>query len=89
MRLIKRLVGVPGDVVELRDDRLFINGVAATYQDLTPYREPRDYAGSTLAVKVAETIDGSRREIQFLPQIDGATQFRSRGGAGGQLLLPG
>src|ERR1700733_10492888 len=70
VRLIKRLVGVPGDVVELRDDQLFINGVAARYDDLMPYREPRNYAGSTLAVKTAETIAGSRREIQFLPEVE-------------------
>ena len=68
-RLIKRLVGVPGDVVELRDDRLYVNGVAAQYQNLKAYREPRDYAGSTMAVKSAEIIAGSRREIQFLPEV--------------------
>ena len=54
---------------------MFINGVAATYQEPTPYREPRDYAGSTFAVKSAETIAGSRREIQFLPQIDARRNF--------------
>ncbi len=74
-RLIKRLVGVPGDSVELRNDRLFVNGVAAEYRDPMQYREPRDYAGSTLAVKAAETIDGSRREIQFLPEIDARRNF--------------
>jgi signal peptidase I len=75
VRLIKRLVGVPGDVIELRDDRMFINGVAAEYDDLTSYREPRNYAGSTLAVKSAETIDGNRREIQFLPEIEARRNF--------------
>jgi signal peptidase I len=75
VRLIKRLVGVPGDRVELREDRLFINGVAADYQDPMQYQEPRDYAGSTLAVKTAESIDGSRREIQFLPEIDARRNF--------------
>lgn len=74
-RLIKRLVGVPGDVVELRGDRLFVNGVAAAYNHLMAYREPRSYAGSTLAVKAAETIDGSAREIQFLPEIDARRDF--------------
>jgi signal peptidase I len=75
VRLIKRLVGVPGDVVELRDDRLYINGVAAEYEDLRAYREPRDYAGSTLAVRSAEIIDGSRREIQFLPEVVARRNF--------------
>lgn len=30
-RLVKRVVGVPGDTVEMRDNRLFINGVPAEY----------------------------------------------------------
>jgi signal peptidase I len=75
VRLIKRLVGVPGDVVELRDDRLYINGTAAEYEHLKAYREPRNYAGSTLAVKSAEIIDGSRREIQFLPEVEARRNF--------------
>lgn len=75
VRLIKRLVGVPGDVVELRDDRLYVNGVVAEYENLKVYREPRDYAGSTLAVKSAEIIDGSRREIQFLPEVQARRNF--------------
>ncbi len=62
-------------MVELRDDRLFVNGVAAAYNKVIPYREPRSYAGSTLAVKAAETLDGSSREIQFLPEIDARRDF--------------
>ena len=34
-RLVKRLIGVPGDVVELRADRLYVNGRSATYQALS------------------------------------------------------
>jgi len=30
-RLVKRVVGLPGDVVEMRDNRLVINGIAARY----------------------------------------------------------
>ncbi len=33
--LIKRVIGVPGDRVELRNNFLWVNGVAATYQPLT------------------------------------------------------
>lgn len=32
---VKRLVGVPGDTVELRDGRLIINGVKATYKSVS------------------------------------------------------
>ncbi len=74
-RLIKRLIGVPGDVIELRDDRLYVNGVAAEYQNPEAYREPRDYAGSTLAVKSSESIDGGRHEIQFLPELAARRDF--------------
>jgi signal peptidase I len=74
-RLIKRLVGVPGDTIELRDDQLIINGVTARYGPLVSYREPHDYAGTTLAVKSAETIDGSRREVQFLPELAARRNF--------------
>ena len=33
-RLVKRVVGVPGDVVELKNNVLLINGLPATYQPL-------------------------------------------------------
>jgi len=33
-RLVKRIVGVPGDTIELRNDHLYVNGVAAQYQPL-------------------------------------------------------
>jgi signal peptidase I len=33
-RFVKRIVGVPGDVIEMRDNRLLVNGRAAQYHDL-------------------------------------------------------
>jgi signal peptidase I len=33
-RLVKRVVGVPGDRVQLRDNRLIVNGVAAQYDGI-------------------------------------------------------
>jgi signal peptidase I len=33
-RLVKRVIGIPGDVIELLDNRLFINGEPARYEPL-------------------------------------------------------
>ncbi len=33
-RLVKRVIGLPGDTVEMRDNRLTINGIAARYSDI-------------------------------------------------------
>jgi signal peptidase I len=35
-RLVKRVIGVPGDVIELRTDRLLVNGQPVRYEPLAP-----------------------------------------------------
>jgi signal peptidase I len=35
-RLVKRVVGVPGDLLELRNNHLHINGLALTYENASP-----------------------------------------------------
>src|SRR5450631_319498 len=51
VRLIKRLVGVPGDVVELRNDMLFINGAAAEYTHQELVAEPSAYGATVSGVR--------------------------------------
>src|SRR5215218_3401800 len=36
VRLVKRVIGVPGDEITLRNNRLYVNGQPATYQPLDP-----------------------------------------------------
>jgi signal peptidase I len=74
VRLIKRLVGLPGDVVELRDERLLINGIPADYGSDVVVIEPmgRDI---TPGVLTTERLGGKEHAAQFLPAISAMRNF--------------
>ncbi len=63
-QFIKRVVGVPGDTVELRRNKLIINGVGATYETLTEEERAdlRIRPSNTYQV-LRETILGESRTI--------------------------
>jgi signal peptidase I len=46
-RLVKRVIGVPGDTIQLVDDHLFINGQPATYAPSAPPAGGRVFATET------------------------------------------
>ena len=73
-RLIKRLVALPGDVVELRDEVLLINGSPATYEHLHEVVEPVGFA-TVRGVQVTERVKGSERTVQFLPHVQAKRSF--------------
>jgi signal peptidase I len=70
--LIKRVVALPGDVVEMRNERLYINGRGADYRMV---EQSLDSVGGTAmrALELAETWDGKvaqpRRHIQIMPDV--------------------
>jgi signal peptidase I len=70
MRLIKRVIGLPGDRIEMRGKRLFVNGVAATYDDLGLADEPLARGVKALHLEEAlpsgKDMADSRHEIQWL-----------------------
>jgi signal peptidase I len=74
-RLIKRLVAVPGDVVEMRDEQLSINGAAAQYSQLRIVAEPMEFGGAVAGTRATERIAGSERTVQFLPAIPARRDF--------------
>ena len=74
-RLIKRLVAVPGDVVELRDNRLTINGVTADYSDMNLVSEPLGFGRHVEATRATENVAGSSHEVQFLPDSHSRSDF--------------
>lgn len=72
-RLVKRLIGLPGDTVEMRDDVLYLNGVQASYVTATGAVATRitpDYRGSQVVLD--ERILGSQRNIMLMPERAGA-----------------
>jgi len=75
-RLIKRIVALPGDRVEMRHGVLLVNGVAARYEDQVSL--PEQVAGrETTAVHARERIAGSAREVQFLPAVRARRDFEA------------
>ncbi len=63
-RLVKRVVGVPGDLIEVRGERLFVNGQAATYAPLgRDEAEARDTGDLPSRALARETIAGRSRRV--------------------------
>jgi signal peptidase I len=61
VRMVKRVVGVPGDVIWMVDNHLFING------------EPLSYTADH--GRVMEQLGRSRHEVQGLPQVNAMRDF--------------
>jgi signal peptidase I len=74
-RLIKRLVAVPGDTVEMRDKRLIINGTPAEYAVRDSALEPLGNGTAVRALRLVETTPGTRHAIQWLPGIPARDSF--------------
>jgi signal peptidase I len=81
VRLIKRIVALPGDRVELRAERLYINGEAAEYLNTGASTEILGEDFKVQALRATERIAGSERRVQFLPEIAARRDF-------GPLLVP-
>jgi len=65
MRLIKRVIGLPGDTIEMRNKRLYVNGAVASYDELGLADEPLAPRG-VKALHLEEDIADNRHEIQWL-----------------------
>jgi signal peptidase I len=80
-RLIKRVIGLPGDVIAMRDKRLTINGTTVSYG---PSVGVVDDLGANRAVpglRLTERLGAHPYEIQWLLGLDRASGF-------GPLLIP-
>jgi signal peptidase I len=89
-RLVKRVVGVPGDTIELRHDTLFLNGIAQTYAPLAPAAtrdlDPRERAAARFA---SETLGTRAHAVMALPAVPARRDFGPTKLSAGQYFMMG
>jgi signal peptidase I len=89
--LIKRLIALPGDTVEMRNERLYINGKGADYDVIADSLD--SVQGETLrALQLSESIEGGkggRRHIQVLPDVMAPRTFGPLTVPAGEYLMLG
>ncbi|MGE5384292.1 MAG: signal peptidase I, partial [Betaproteobacteria bacterium] len=89
-RLVKRIIGIPGDVVEMRGEELTINGQTAAYAPLTGKIAAQltpDYAGRQ--VVLGEKLLGHTRPIIVMPERPALRSFGPVTVPAGQYLMLG
>lgn len=72
-RLVKRVVAVPGDRIQMKDNQLLINGATAVW---TPVALRRDREQGTSWI-VEESLAGARHQVMFTPSIPALRSFDS------------
>jgi signal peptidase I len=76
VRLIKRVVGLPGDEIELRENQLLVNGQQATYGRLDEQISNQIRAEERPAYRFAtEEIEQHRHPIMSAPQLSALRSF--------------
>lgn len=89
-RLIKRIVALPGDTVEMRDERLIINGREARYEWQDTVGDSMAAAGQLQAQRLSERSTASpARQIQLLPQVPARRSFAPVTVPAGQYMMLG
>jgi signal peptidase I len=72
VRLVKRVVGLPGDSIALRNERLVINGVPLEYE-LAP--APANAAASASTIRAVEQLGDTWHEVQIVPATPALRSF--------------
>lgn len=89
-RLIKRVIALPGDRVEMRNERLVINGQPAGYATLGRATETVKGLGDLAALHIGETIaDARAHSIQLMPEVQARRDFAPVTVPAGQYMMLG
>jgi signal peptidase I len=75
-RLVKRVIGLPGDTLAMDHNRLVVNGVPVTYSPLDPNLAIAFHPRGDRRVLAAEDLDGNQHAMMITP---GARTLQSFG----------
>lgn len=90
MRMIKRVIGTPGDVIEMKDNYLIINGQMAQYEKVsTPLNYKLPSEERDLAVVATERLPEKTHTVMALPSQPAMRSFGPIKVPAGQFLMLG
>ena len=88
MRLVKRVIGLPGDMVAMRDEQLFINGEPAHWTSPADASSLSDFAGQR-AWQVEESVSGIRHKLMITENVPALRSFEPRKVPTGEYFVMG
>jgi len=89
-RLVKRVVGVPGDTIAMRDNQLFINGESLGYESLPVLNASRKAALNTASSFLAQELLGDcRHPVMITPGYASRMSFAPVRVPAGQYFMMG
>ncbi|MBW8845139.1 MAG: signal peptidase I [Burkholderiales bacterium] len=88
-RLIKRIVGLPGDRIAMRNEVLILNGQPLSYGDTQNHGETLAPGWAIDAVRATEDLGGHPHTVQFLPALRARRDFAEITVPAGQYFLLG
>lgn len=77
-RLIKRIVGLPGDRIAMQGGVLILNGQPLAYTDRRTVGEQLAPGWPVAAVRATEQLPGHSHAVQFLPGVTARRDFAER-----------
>lgn len=74
-RLVKRVIGVPGDTIEMRDEVLYINGQALRYDEQSAAAEILDATKNSGPLFMTEQLGEVNHSVMLLPKRPALRNF--------------